>query len=384
LSFARHAGLVPRTIQRFFFALLFGTLLAVPLLGAGSGAAPLASGGWPLLIAPVHQQGLFYVLVSEACAETRCLRLYRSRDAIESMLAPPLKYVPLTLPPYRRLARTPQGTVLAMVFATQEIGYILEGNSEAQALYVTTDGAHSWQRSPIPRDDTIWGLSATGTHLYALFLHCATSRGCNYMELVHAPLRATSWRGVKIPFGAFSEQPLGQVTGHGEMVMFAEVSKKGAKIYVSHNGGRSFISSTHSKLKGSRGCSLLAENVQQVWAVCSSDTRETLHLSDASGTSWSVFVRHPHDVTPSGIFSLTNTNDFAYFYTGTATRNIVRMNLGANREHIVGTLGCRSVASMTFMSVSDGYAICNLVNGATALYRSKSGGESWRRLAVPS
>jgi hypothetical protein len=324
------------------------------------------------------------VLVSEPCAERRCLHLYRSRDAIGTMLAPPLKFVPVALPPYGRLARTPQGTVLAMVFVTPKIGYILEGSSEAQELYVTRNGAHSWQSSPIPRDDTIWGLTATDTHLYAIFMHCAISRGCNYMELVHAPLRATWWRGVKIPFGNFSEQPLGQVTGHGEMMMFAETSKKGAKIYVSHNGGRSFVSSTHVKLKGSRGCSLLAENVQQVWAVCSSNTRETLHFSDASGTSWSVFVRHPHDVTPAGIFSLTNTNDFAYFYTGAATRNIVRMNLGANREHIVGTLGCRNVASMTFMSVADGYAICNLVNGATALYRSKSGGELWRRLAVPS
>jgi hypothetical protein len=376
---------VARVLQRLFFVLVLATLLAVPLSNSSSAGTSLATSGWPLLIAPTHQQGLFFILVSEPCAATRCLHLYRSRDAIESTLAPPLKFVPLALPPYGRLARTPQGTVLAMVFATPNIGYILEGNSEAQELYVTTNGAHSWQRSPIPVGDTIWGLTATSTHLYALFVHCSFSaHGCNYMELVHGPLRATWWRGVKIPFGNFSEQPLGQVTGHGEMMMFAEISRNGAKIYVSHNGGRSFISSTHSKLKGSRGCSLLAENVQQVWALCTSNTRETLHLSEASGTSWSVFVRHPHDVTSSGIFSLTNTNDFAYFYTGAATRNIVRMNLGANREHIVGTLGCRNVASMTFMSVADGYAVCNLVDGATVLDRTKSGGESWSRVAVPS
>jgi hypothetical protein len=382
---ARHAGLVARSLRRLFAVLVLGTVLAVPYSGIGSGATPSATVGWPLLIAPVHQQGLFYVLVSEPCGAMRCLHLYRSRDADESTLAPPLKYVPLTLPPYGRLARSPQGTVLAMVFVSQEIGYILEGTSEARVLYVTRDGAHSWQRSPIPHDDTIWGLTATGTHLYALFVHCSfASHGCTYMELVHAPLRATWWRGVKIPFGEFSEQqPLGQVTGHEEMMMFAETSKSGARIYVSHNGGRSFISATHFKLKGSHGCSLVAENVQQVWALCSSNTSETLHLSDASGTSWSVFVRHPHDVTPSGIFSLTNTDDFAYFYTGTVTRNIVRMNLGANREHIVGTLRCRSVASMTFISVADGYAVCTLLNGATALYRTKSGGESWRRLVVP-
>lgn len=354
-----------------------------PFPNAVSGGAPLATIGWPLLIAPTHQQGLFFILVSEPCAETRCLHLYRSRDAVQSSLAPPLKFVPLVLPPYGRRARTPRGTVRAMVFATPEIGYILEGKSEAQVLFVTTNGAHTWRRSPIPHDDTIWGLTATSTHLYALFVHCSTSHGCSSMELVHAPLRATWWRGVKIPVGTFSEQPLGQVTGHGEMAMFAAISKDGERIYVSHDGGRSFVSSTHPNLQGSADCTLVAADVQRVWALCRGTSRDTLHLSDNSGTSWRVFVRQPHDVRPSGIFALTGDNDFAYVYTGGARDNIVRMNLGANRQHVVGTIGCRRVASMTFMSVADGYAICNLTNDATQLERSKSGGESWRRISVP-
>lgn len=272
---------------------------------------------------------------------------------------------------------------MAMVFTTPKIGYVLEGNSEAQQLYVTTNGAHSWQRSPIPRHDTIWGLTATSTHLYALFLHCSSaSQGCHYLKLVHAPLRATYWRGVKIPFGQFSEQPLGQVTGHGEMMMFAENSKNGGRIYVSHNGGRSFVSSTHPNLESSSGCSLVAEDVQQVWAVCSRRSRVALQFSEDSGESWSLFVRQPHNMESTGIFAVTNTNDFSYVYTGGATRNIVRLNFDANREHIVGTLLCTSVASMVFMSVSHGYAVCDLANGATALDRTTNGGESWRRLAV--
>jgi hypothetical protein len=272
---------------------------------------------------------------------------------------------------------------MAMVFATPKIGYVLEGNSEARELYVTRNGAHTWQRSPIPRDDTIWGLTATSTHLYALFEHCSiASHGCTYLYLVHAPLRATYWRGVRIPFGSFYKQPLGQVTGHGEMMMFAETSKNGERIYVSHNGGRSFVSSTHLNLKSSSGCSLAAEDVQRVWAVCTTTSRVTLHLTDDSGSSWSVFVRQPHNIEATGIFALTNTDDFGYTYTGTAERNIVRLNFGANREHIVGTLRCHSVASMIFMSVSDGYAVCNLVNGATTLVRTTNGGESWRRVAV--
>jgi hypothetical protein len=288
------------------------------------------------------------------------------------------------MPPYRRLARTPQGTVMAMVFATPKIGYILEGNSEAQQLYVTRNGAHSWQRSPIPRGDTIWGLTATGTHLYAVFVHCSSaSNGCNNMELVHAPLRATYWRGVTIPFGNFYELPLGQVTGHGDMMMFAERSKNGQRIYVSHNGGRSFVSSTHANLKSNLvGCSLAAEDAQQVWAICTTKLRVTFHVTDDSGQLWNLFVRQPHNVNSGGIFAETNTSDFSYIYTGGAARNVVRLNFDANREHVVGTLGCRTVASMTFMNVAHGYAVCDLVNGATTLDRTINGGESWRRIAV--
>jgi hypothetical protein len=273
---------------------------------------------------------------------------------------------------------------MAMVFTTPKIGYVLEGNSEAQELYVTRDGAHSWQRSPIPQGDTIWGLTATSTHLYALFVHCSSaSRGCAYMDLAHAPLRATWWRGVKIPFGQFEERPLGQMTGYGEMVMFAENSKHGGRIYVSHNGGRSFVSSTHPNLKSSSGCSLAAEDVQRVWAVCPRKSRVTLQFTEDSGSSWSVFVRQPHNISAVGLFALTNTDDFSYVYTGTVQRNIVRLNFDANREHVVGTLGCRSVASMVFMSVGHGYVICNLVNGASELERSIDGGASWHRIDAP-
>jgi hypothetical protein len=355
----------------------------VPVSNLVSAATPVTASGWPLLIAPTRPDGVFYLLVSTACGETRCLHLYLARDDDSSTRVTPLRYSSRALPPYGRLARTPQGTVMAMLFVTPQIGYILEGNSEAQHLFVTTNGARSWHQSSIPRDDTIWGLTATSSHLYALFLHCSSATdGCNYMELVHAPLRASYWRGVKIPVGNFYDEPLGAVAGHGEMEMFTELSKEGETIYVSHNGGRSFVSSTHPNLKGSRGCALMAEDVQRVWAVCTSATHESFHLTDDSGSSWSVFVRQPHNVEPTGIFALAGS-DFAYVYTGGSRGNIVRMNLGANREHVVGTIGCDSVANMSFVNTSDGYAICNLANGATALVRTKSGGESWNLVSVP-
>ena len=370
--------------------LVAAAIVAAGLVGpvvAGTASTPNSprSSVWPLLIAPTQRQGLFYLLTSERCGDGRCLHLYRTRDNIDRTWDSALRLAQVRMPPYARLARTPQGTVLAMVFTTPKIGYVLEGSSEPFELYVTTNGAHSWQRSPIPHNDTIWGVTATSTHLYALFLHCsAASHGCNYIELVHAPLRATYWRGAKIPFGQFYEQPLGQVTGHGEMMMFAEATKEGEKIYVSHNGGRSFVSSTHPNLKSLSGCSLAAENVQRVWAVCTTRSRVTLHLTEDSGASWSVFVRQPHNIEASGIVALTNTDDFGYAYTGGAERNIVRLNFGANREHVVGTLDCRSVASITFMSVSHGYAVCNESSMSIDLMRTVNGGATWNVVSLPA
>lgn len=383
---ASHAGIVTGLSKRLSASFLVGALVVSGLGVARSVAGATDAAGskvWPLLIASAHRQGLFYLLTSDKCGETRCLRLYRTRDIVDRTWDSALHLAQVRMPPYDRLARTPRGFVMAMVFATPKIGYVLEGSSEAQELYVTTNGAHSWQRSPIPRDDTIWGLTATSTHLYALFLHCSSaSHGCNYIDLVHAPLRATYWRGVKIPFGQFDEQPLGQVTGYGEMMMFAETSKNGGEIYVSHNGGRSFVTSTHPNLQSSTGCSLVAQDVQRVWAACPRTSRVALQFTETSGTSWSVFVRQPHNINSLGIFASTSTKDFSYVYTGTAKRNIVRLNFDANREHIVGTLACHRVASMVFMSVGHGYAICNLADGATALDRSTNGGETWRRIAV--
>ncbi|MGC2485706.1 MAG: hypothetical protein WA359_05655 [Acidimicrobiales bacterium] len=375
---------VSKWLSRLLVVATLVTSGLVAVAGSAGAANSTASSVWPLLVAPAQRQGLFYLLTSQPCGKERCLRLYRTRDDVDRTWDSALRLAQVKMPPYGRLARTPQGTVMAMVFTTPKIGYILEGNSEAQQLYVTRNGAHSWEKSPIPRDDTIWGLTATSTHLYALFLHRSfAAHGCSYIELVHAPLRATYWRGVKIPFGQFYDEPLGEVTGHGEMMMFAESTKNGEKIYVSHNGGRSFTSSTHPNLRSSVvGCSLAAEKVQTVWAICTTKARVTLHVTEDSGSSWSVFVRQPHNINAGGIFAMTNTDDFSYVYTGTATRNIVRLNFDANREHIVGTLQCHSVASMIFVGVGHGYAVCNLVNGATALDRTTNGGASWRSVSV--
>jgi hypothetical protein len=375
---------VGKRLSALLIAAVLATAGPLGVVDGSSVGAANSSGSsvWPLLIASAQREGLFYLLTSEPCGEQRCLHLYRTRDDVNRTWDSALRLAQVKMPPYDRLARSPQGTVMAMVFTTPRIGYVLEGNSEAQELYVTRDGAHSWQRSPTPRGDTIWGLTATSTHLYALFAHSSsTKNGSSFLELVHAPLRATYWRGVKIPFGQFVEQPLGQMTGYGEMAMFAETSKEGERIFVSHNGGRSFVSSTHANLRSSRGCTLSAEDVQRVWAVCTTKSRVTLHLTDDSGSSWNVFVRQPHNIEASGIYALTNTH-FGYAYTGAARANIVRLNFGANREHVVGTLGCRSVASMTFLDVDHGYAVCNLVNGATVLDRTTNGGESWRQVTV--
>lgn len=95
-------------------ALLVVAALVTPALAgtAGASAAGTAnspdSGVWPLLIAPTQRQGLFYLLTSQTCGETRCLHLYRTRDIIDRTWDTALRLAQVKMPPYGRLARTPR------------------------------------------------------------------------------------------------------------------------------------------------------------------------------------------------------------------------------------------------------------------------------------
>jgi hypothetical protein len=289
----------------------------------------------------------------------------------------------VTTPLYRRLARSPAGTVLAMVFATAKIGYILEGNSEAQQLFITTNGARTWRRVTTPHDDTIWGLTATGAHLYAMFLHCSAPNGCSSIELVHANLRAKKWSGVTLPFHQFYEtEPLGQLSAGGEFVMFAEQVKRGATLYISHNGGTSFTATSHASLKSQQGCAFDSIGFRRSWAECQSGNDVSFYFTNDSGATWNPIVRHPLLLSKGGFFAEAGS-DFAYIDFADTRKNVVRINLGAQQKHGVGTLACRNVNSAVFMSVFHAYAVCSLVNGATKLERSINGGATWQVVVVP-
>ena len=366
---------------------VLGLLLALWLGASGvSSSASVRSKepAWPLLVAQAQHQRTFYVLTSQQCGTSRCLRLYRSSDIIDSTVEPAPRFTLVTTPPYNRLARTPAGTVMAMVFATANIGYVLEGNSEAFQLFITTNGARSWRLVATPPGDTIWGLTATGTHLYAVFLHCsAKTNGCNSIELGHSSLGATHWSGVTLPFHQFyTNQPLGQLAAGGEFVMFSEQAKRGTTLFISHNGGVSFAASSHASLQSQQGCAFASIGFRRSWAECQSGNDVSLYFSHDAGATWNPIVRHPLLLSEGGFFSPAGS-DFAYIDFGEAERNVVRINLGAQEKHGVGTLACRNVESADFMSGSHAYAVCNLANGATELERSIDGGETWHPVTVP-
>lgn len=104
---------------------------------------------------------------------------------------------------------------------------------------------------------------------------------------------------------------------------------------------------------------------------------ESFHFSDDAGRTWNTFVRKQYSPTGGGFFA-TAGYDFAYLDVGATSRNVYRINVGARREHAIGTFACREVNSAVFMSVFHAYAICETNGGrAMQLDRTIDGGVSW-------
>jgi hypothetical protein len=271
------------------------------------------------------------------------------------------------------------GTLQEIVFATPLIGYAVEGSTEPEFLWVTTNGARTWHKVALPDDGLIYGLTTTGPHLYALIIeHHGIGPCCTRFHLDHADLSATNWSGVSVAKGP-NRVPsvLGEVTAVGENVFFSQQHGSEAVLYTSHNGGVTFQKSVHQNLASTSGCTLTGTTTKKVWAECSSDGHRSFHFSNNAGRAWFPYVR-THRYPKSVSFFATAGDGFSYFGIGAPTTIVYRINIGARRAHAIGSLDCSDVVSMLFMSGSHAYAICQNATGRFVLDRSIDGAESWR------
>jgi hypothetical protein len=72
--------MMSRVGKRLTVLFIVAALVTSGLLGAVSGSAAGAASSsessvWPLLIAPVQREGLFYLMTSQRCGSERCLHL---------------------------------------------------------------------------------------------------------------------------------------------------------------------------------------------------------------------------------------------------------------------------------------------------------------------
>lgn len=371
-----------RSARRGAFAL---ALLAAALVAVAPASGTPAKSITPLAVYRAPSTNTFYLLAAAPCATGSCLRLYRSHDDNESTVDPAPTFTRVSLPPVRALARTPMGTLMNLVFATPTIGYALEGTSEPVALYVTMNGATTWQRVTTPPDVTIYGLTATGGHLYALFVNCEQHVGtrCREIEMVHSTLDARNWSGVSMAFvPPDGGDAAGSVSAYGENVFLSEQPGATAVLFTSHDGGKSFTRAFEPKLGSIDGCDLTAVGFRRVWAQCPTGMQSSFFYSADAGSSWNLLVHQPYFNTSGGFFATAGT-DFAYLDLGDVKKNIVRVNIDAQREHVVGELHCASVQSAVFMSVFHGYAVCDESATTIDLMRTTNGGASWNAVSLP-
>ena len=111
-----------------------------------------------LLIAPAQREGLFYLLTSERCDDQRCLHPHRTRDDVNRTWDAPLRLFQLNLSAHQRLARTPQGTAMAMVFTTPNAYHNSKESTQAQELDAMMIRACSCNGHRLPQA-TRYGLS---------------------------------------------------------------------------------------------------------------------------------------------------------------------------------------------------------------------------------
>lgn len=271
-----------------------------------------------------------------------------------------------------------------MVFANARDGYALEGAPAATSLYATSNGATSWHQVRIPSGDSVFGFTATDDALYAVFAHCTNAdQPCRDYRLLHSTLSATHWSGPSIPMSQFYNGGFaGTIGAAGGNVWLSEQPPGAPLLLTSHNGGRTFIKSSPSRLGSVSGCNLAAVSSRRIWAECPTGMMVAFHYSSDAGRGWAKIPQMQYSGTGGGFFAPI-TETFAYLDYGDVVPNVYRVNVPANRETVVGTLDCTSVTSAIFTDILHGLAVCVKNYTYATLERTANGGTTWRPVDLP-
>jgi hypothetical protein len=333
----------------------------------------------PLLLVGVSGTPLTFVVSAKSveCASGPCLQLQRTSDN-------GAHFTSLHLPPISSESGSTLGNLSQLIFANSTDGYVSLNVANTMVWYATADGAQSWHRVSVATDSTILQLTPTHRELYATVAHCVKKYTCTDYRIARSPLTANEWTINALPAplakGGFS------LAAYDGNVWANLQGPRVPRLFISHDGGRSFTQSSVTPLASVSACNLTPTSSTGLWAECPTGMLVSFFYSVDAGVHWSSISRYEYAGTGGGAFDPVSSS-LAYLDFGPFTTRSQDLYAITDSGHLMtaaGNLACSSTEGLVFSDATHGLAICqkNARTSSTHLLRTSDGGKVWTVVRV--
>jgi hypothetical protein len=352
-----------------------GVASALALLALVS-PANAATSAVPVLLAPVPNSHYAFVIEasSSGCGHAFCLWFSRISD-------PPAPSSDRHLPSLHPLAGQPTGNLESLQFTSPDDGYLWAREARRDVLYVTTDGAKSWQRrvstsSLLP----VHSFSATLGHIYFVTGVCSAMGTCRGFQLHSAGANGAVW--TRRPLGL---APVTDGVGLGAVgsdLWIEDWMPAGARMLFSTNQGRTFVTWPVGGFSAYTGCIMTAINSSHLWADCPTGMNHLYEVSVDGGHHWrAIHTGGLISSTAGGAFDPVSAK-FAYVDVGADAKPHGDDLLRASPDGMtvgIGRLGCSNLIGLDFVSRTNGLAVCQETARADSatLIMTSDNGRTW-------
>jgi len=358
-----------------FFRIFLGSMIALSLVTLAS-PAESATGAIPVLLVPVPHSKFAYVIesASSGCGHTFCLWFSRISD-------PPAPSSDRKLPPLHPLGSQPTGNLESLQFTSLDDGYLWAKEGRVSALYVTSDGAHSWHRTVVTSSLLpVHPFTATQGHLYFVTETCSGMGICRDFRLHSAGANGATWTSRPL---SLSPDTSGVGLGAtGSDLWIEEGPFTGTRILFSRNAGRTFTQWTPNIYGVPTGCIMTASSPSNIWAECPTGMNWLYEVSVDGGHGWRAINSGGFiPTTAGGAFDPLNAH-VAFVDIGADSMPHGADLLRANSDGAtvkVGGLGCSILLGLDFADTTHGLADCQQSPQAnsTVLLMTSNGGRTW-------
>jgi hypothetical protein len=351
-------------------------------------ATPSKSTPVPLMLIGATGTPYTFILSSYSvgCHKASCLELQRTSDGGRH-------FTSLHLPPLTDRSDSSTGNLRQLVFANQRDGYILLYPPKVNQLFpnymfVTTDGARTWRRASIGRNESILAVDVTQQFLYSEVAHCTAAYTCTNYLLARSSSTALKWTETPLPLDLLrhSYADYFGVAAFGSNVWLTYQGPKRPLLYTSRDAGKTFRVSSAPALGSVTACSLTPESANVIWAECPTGNFVSFFVTVDSGGHWTNFSGPGFAGTGGGSFEPVS-GSLAYLDYGLTTalrpKNLYRITNGGRTSTPVGVLRCSDVQGLVFTDARNGLAICdtNFSSSSTYLARTSDAGATWSHVA---